>query len=260
MKVVILAGGYGTRLSEETYLKPKPMIEIGEMPILWHIMKQYSFYGFNDFIICCGYKAYVIKEYFVEYHLRNSDLTIDFTNDNGSRVKLHSAKTEPWNVTLVDTGADTMTGGRVKRIAPYIGDEPFMLTYGDGVSDLNLKELEEFHKEHGKMVTITAVQPYGRFGRVEIDDDDVIHDFNEKPLSDGWINGGFMVVNPEFLKLIKGDSMAMEEEPLRKAAQSGELAAFKHQGFWKCMDTMKDKMDLEQMVKTNNAPWIQWSI
>jgi glucose-1-phosphate cytidylyltransferase len=257
MKVVILAGGYGTRISEESHLKPKPMIEIGDAPILWHIMKSYSSYGFNEFIICCGYKGYVIKEYFADYYLHRSDITFDFSDENN--MVIHNNISEPWKVTLVDTGLDTMTGGRVKRVAEYIGNETFMLTYGDGLADVNLLELLEFHKTHGKMATMTAIQPGGRFGVIDIEPNNEIKAFREKKKEDGgWINGGFMVLEPTILDLIEGDSTIFEKYPLETAAKQGELVAYKHYGFWQCMDTLRDKTLLEDLWASNKTPWKVW--
>jgi len=256
MKVVILAGGFGTRISEESYLKPKPMIEIGEQPILWHIMKQYSHYGFNDFVICLGYKAYVIKEYFADYFLHTSNMTFDLANN---KMTVHNNFSEPWKVTLIDTGLNTLTGGRVKRIKPYTENEPFLLTYGDGVSDVNINELVDFHKKHGKMVTMTAVQPEGRFGVLDLDGDRV-ESFREKSQGDmGWINAGFMVLQPEFFDYIKGgDETILERQPLEDVAEDGQLMAFKHNGFWQCMDTQRDKKKLEEMWVSGKAPWKVW--
>ncbi|MEK3697509.1 glucose-1-phosphate cytidylyltransferase [Paenibacillus sp. FSL R10-2199] len=257
MKVVLLAGGFGTRISEESHLKPKPMIEIDGMPILWHIMKSYSYYGFNEFIICCGYKGYMIKEYFADYYLHRSDITFDFTNKN--EVTVHSNLAEPWKVTLVDTGLNTMTGGRVKRVTDYIGDEPFMLTYGDGVCDIDLNQLLDFHNSHGKLATLTAIQPGGRFGVLGINDSNTISSFKEKSLQDGgWINGGYMVLNPEILNYIEDDSTVLEKYPLEMLTELGELKAYKHDGFWQCMDTMRDKMLLEELLEKGNAPWKVW--
>jgi glucose-1-phosphate cytidylyltransferase len=257
MKVVILAGGYGTRISEESHLKPKPMIEIGQKPILWHIMKIYSSYGYNDFIICLGYKGYVIKEYFANYFLHESDVTFDFRNNNQFITHNHSA--EPWKVTLVNTGIDTMTGGRVKRIKSYIGDEPFMLTYGDGVSDVNIRELVEFHKLKGRKATVTAIQPDGRFGVLDITEQSEVHGFQEKPKGDhSWINGGFFVLEPEVFDYIEGDHTLFEKEPLERLAQDNELVAYKHNGFWQPMDTMRDKKVLEDLWMTGKAPWKIW--
>ncbi|MBM9589055.1 glucose-1-phosphate cytidylyltransferase [Leptospira sp. 201903075] len=258
MKVVILAGGYGTRISEESHLKPKPMIEIGEKPILWHIMKIYSHYGFNDFIICLGYKAYVIKEYFANYFLHESDVTFDFRNQNLMTTHIHKA--EPWKVTLVNTGLDTMTGGRVRRIQDYVKDETFLLTYGDGISNVNLPNLIEFHKSHGKLATLTAIQPSGRFGALEIREDHSVVGFKEKPKGEtGWVNGGFMVMEPGIFDLIEGDSTVLEKEPLEKLALSGNLYTYKHDDFWQPMDTLRDKMYLENLWQTGKAPWKLWS-
>ena len=257
MKVVILAGGYGTRISEESHLRPKPMIEIGGMPILWHIMKQYSFYGYNEFIICCGYKGQMIKEYFANYYLYGSDVTFDFSNRN--EMTVHTNFSEPWKVTLVDTGLNTMTGGRIKRIKKYIQEESFMLSYGDGVSDINIEELVKFHKQHKKMVTITAVNVGQRFGVVNINADNSISDFREKNADDGSvINGGFMVLQPEIFDFIEGDHTVFEKEPLQTIANNGQLMAYKHNGFWKCMDTQRDKNELEKLWESGNAPWKKW--
>lgn len=257
MKVVILAGGYGTRISEESHLRPKPMIEISGMPILWHIMKSYSYYGYNDFVICCGYKGYMIKEYFADYYLHRSDITFDFSNDN--EMKIHTNLAEPWKVTLVDTGLDTMTGGRVKRIQKYIGDEPFMLTYGDGVSDINLNDLEEFHKNHNKLATVTAVQPGGRFGVLDIDENQKISQFKEKSKEDGgWINAGFMILEPEIFNIIENDQTILEKYPLEELARQDKLMAYKHDGFWQCMDTLRDKLLLESIIEKRDAPWMKW--
>ena len=256
MKVVLLAGGFGTRISEESMLKPKPMIEIGEMPILWHIMKGYSHYGHHDFIICCGYKQHVIKEWFANYYLHNSDITFDFTQDN--KITLHSNVSEPWKVTLVDTGLNTMTGGRIKRIQKYVGDEPFMLTYGDGVSDVNVNDLIQFHKQSKTMVTLTAVQPEGRFGVLDIQEN-LVRSFREKSQDDmGWINAGFMVLEPQIFDYIDGDETVFEKQPLERVAQEKQLSVYKHYGFWQCMDTLKDKLKLESMIEKNNAPWKVW--
>lgn len=257
MKVVLLAGGFGTRISEESYLKPKLMVEIGDRPILWHIMKQYSTYGFNEFVICAGYKQHKIKEYFADYFLHQSDITFDFTNDN--QMVVHHNVAEPWKVTIVDTGLNTMTGGRVKRIQKYIGNEPFMLTYGDGVSDINIRELYEYHRENGKMVTMSAYNVGQRFGVLDIDSEGKIKAFREKAKDDGsLINIGFMVCNPEFIEYIDGDSTVLEKEPLEKVAQMGQLMSFKHDGFWKCMDTVREKQQLEKMWSEGKAPWKVW--
>lgn len=257
MKVVILAGGFGTRISEESHLKPKPMIEIGERPILWHIMKIYSSYGFNDFVVCLGYKGYCIKEYFAHYFLHESDVTFDFRNKNERMIHTHSA--EPWQVTLVNTGAETMTGGRVKRVREYIGNEPFMLTYGDGVADVNIGELVAYHKTHGKLATVTSIQPAGRFGALDLDNDNVIHGFQEKPKGDGaWVNGGFFVMQPEVLEYIDGDETILERAPLERLARNGQLVAYKHSGFWQPMDTLRDKNHLDELWKSGEAPWKVW--
>lgn len=257
MKVVILAGGFGTRLGEETHLLPKPMIEIGGRPMLWHIMKHYSSFGFNDFIICCGYRQYVIKEFFHDYYLHTSDVTFDFTGEN--RMQVHNSSTEPWRVTLVDTGLNTMTGGRIKRVRQHIGDEPFMLTYGDGVSDVDLCALADFHRSHGRIATITAIQPGGRFGILDIDPSDGINSFKEKPKEEGgWINGGFMVLNKEIFDYIDGDGTVFEQEPLEDVARHGQLKAYRHFGFWQCMDTMRDKQLLERLWQDGKAPWKVW--
>lgn len=257
MKVVILAGGFGTRISEESHLKPKPMIEIGEMPILWHIMKSYSHYGYYDFIICCGYKGYVIKEYFADYYLHNSDVTFDFSRNN--EMTIHNNVAEPWRVTLVDTGLKTMTGGRVKRIQKYIGEEPFMLTYGDGVCDIDIRKLEKFHRAHGKTATLTAIQPGGRFGALDIGNTGTIDSFTEKKREDGgWINGGFMVLNPEIFDLLAGDTTVLEREPLERLSAAGQLMAYQYGGFWQCMDTLRDKLYLEDLLAQEKAPWKVW--
>ena len=257
MKVVILAGGFGTRISEESHLKPKPMIEIGSRPVIWHIMKIYSYYGFNDFVICLGYKGYVIKEYFANYYLLSSDVTFDFSHEN--KVTIHNNVSEPWKVTLVDTGLNTMTGGRVKNVEPYLDNEPFMLTYGDGVSDINLKTLLSFHKQHGKSATITAVRPGGRYGVLDITKGDKINAFREKVRADeSWVNGGFMVLNPDIFKYIAGEQTSLEREPLEKLSSEGQLMAYKHTGFWQCMDTQRDKTLLESLWESNKSPWKVW--
>ena len=258
MKVVILAGGFGSRISEESHLKPKPMIEIGGRPILWHIMKGYSFYGFHDFVICLGYKGYCIKEYFAHYFLHEADVTFDFTASNQQIIHTHHA--EPWKVTLVDTGLHSMTGGRVKRIRQYVGDEPFMLTYGDGVGDVDLRRLVAFHQAHGKLATITSVQPDGRFGSLQLADGDVVEGFQEKPQGDGgWINGGFFVLQPQVFDYIDGDATVFEREPLENLARDRQLVAHKHYGFWKPMDTLRDKDQLEALWQSGRAPWKKWS-
>ena len=257
MKVVILAGGFGTRISEESHLKPKPMIEIGEKPILWHIMKIYSHYGFNDFIICLGYKGYLIKEYFAHYFLHESDITFDFLNANQQIV--HNQTVEPWRVTLVNTGLETMTGGRIRRIRHYIGEETFMLTYGDGVADVNIRELLNFHKSHGKLATITASQLGGRFGALNLLEDNIVDDFREKPKGDkSWVNAGFFVIEPKIFDYIRDDSTIFEKEPLENLAINRELVAYKHLGFWQPMDTLRDKNLLEDSWKSGNAPWKFW--
>jgi glucose-1-phosphate cytidylyltransferase len=257
MKAVILAGGFGTRLSEETGVKPKPMVEIGDKPILWHIMQISSSAGIDDFIICLGYKGYVIKDYFATYALHRSDITFDLRSNDS---KVHQNGTEPWRVTLVDTGEKTMTGGRIKRIKDYIGDETFCLTYGDGVTDLDIKKLIAFHKEQEALVTLTAVQPPGRFGVFSLEDDQIlISKFREKPQADGaWINGGFFVVEPEAINYINDDSTVWEQEPLLKLARDNKLAAYRHYGYWQNMDTLRDKNVLEQLWSNNNAPWKLW--
>ena len=257
MKTVLLAGGFGTRISEESHLKPKPMIEIGEQPILWHIMKSYAAQGFNDFIICCGYKQYVIKEYFADYYLHNSDITFDFSEGKNTMI-VHNNVTDPWKVTVVDTGLNTMTGGRVKRVQDYIGDEAFMLTYGDGVSDVDLNKLLAFHKAHGKAATLTSIQPEGRFGMLDIENGK-INAFREKAQEDmGWINAGFMVLEPEIFNRIDGDSIILERAPLESLAADGQLMAYKHEGFWQCMDTQRDKQKLEELWASGQAPWRKW--
>jgi len=258
MKVVILAGGMGTRISEETGIKPKPMIEIGGKPILWHIMKIYSQYGYNDFIICLGYKGYMIKEYFINYFLYNSDITIELHNN---QMDIHYTNTETFKVTLVDTGTDTNTAGRIKRIKKYINNETFMLTYGDGVSDINIKELISFHKAHGKWATVTAIQPPGRFGNLETNDKGEVAKFREKPEGDGlWINGGFFVLDFEIFNYLEGDvdDEQWENKPLTAIAYDNQLFAYKHYGFWKCMDAMRDKIELETEWSSGNAPWKIW--
>lgn len=256
MKAIILAGGLGTRLSEETVNKPKPMVEIGGKPMLWHIMKIYSAYGINEFIICCGYKGYIIKEYFANYFLHQSDVTIDLGSNS---IEVHHKRVEPWKITLVDTGENTMTGGRLKRISDYIKNEDlFCFTYGDGVSDVNIKELIAFHKNHGKAATMTATYPPGRFGAIDIQND-MITSFKEKPRGDGaLINGGFFVLSPKILHEISDDSSIWEQEPLMNLAKQEELMAFKHEGFWQPMDTLRDKNYLEELWKSKNAPWKVW--
>ena len=256
MKVVILAGGFGTRISEESHLRPKPMIEIGGMPILWHIMKFYSSFGFNEFVLCAGYKQSVIKEWFADYYINHSDVTFDFTTKE--KITVHSTDSEPWKVTIVDTGLGTMTGGRVKRVAKYLGNEPFFLTYGDGVANVDIAKELEFHKAHGKLATMTAVHPDSRFGVLEIEKNQ-IKAFREKSEADaGWINGGFMILEPQVIDYIEGDSTVFEKEPLEALVQDNQLMAFRHRGFWQCMDTMRDKEKLEQLWASNKAPWKRW--
>jgi len=256
MKAVILAGGLGTRLSEETGLKPKPMVEIGGKPILWHIMKMYSNHGINDFVICCGYKGYIIKEYFKNYFLHQSDITLCMKDNT---MEVHEKRAEPWNITLVDTGEDSMTGGRLARVAKYIKDEEnFCFTYGDGVSDVNISELILFHKKHGKDATLTATYPPGRFGALDIEDNQIMR-FTEKPKGDGaLINGGFFVLSPNVLKRISGDNCIWEQEPLKTLAEDGNLMAYKHEGFWQPMDTLRDKIYLKKLWDEGKAPWKTW--
>lgn len=255
MKVVILAGGYGTRISEESLLKPKPMIEIGDRPILWHIMKAYSYYGFHDFIICAGYKQHVIKEWFADFYLHNTDVTFDLENNH---MTVHNSHSEAWTVTVVDTGLNTMTGGRLKRIRSYIGDQTFLLTYGDGLCDVDIGCVARFHKEQGKLATITAIQPGGRFGALKIRDHLIEHFAEKKKEDGGWVNGGYMVLEPAVMDYIAGDDTTLEAEPLERLSLEGQLAAYKHSGFWQCMDTMKDKLYLEQLITEGNAPWMVW--
>lgn len=257
MKAVLLAGGLGTRISEETLIKPKPMIEIGGKPILWHIMKMYSAHGINDFIICCGYKGYVIKEYFANYFLHMSDVTFDMRKN---KMEVHQRYAEPWKVTLIDTGEDTMTGGRLKRAAPYLDDdEDFCLTYGDGVSDVDISKLIQFHRSHGLNATLTATHPPGRFGALDIHDDQRVTSFKEKPKGDGgMINGGFFVLSPKVINLIAGDHIIWEREPLETLAETGQLKAYQHSGFWQCMDTLRDKNLLESLWESGSAPWKVW--
>ncbi len=254
MKAVILAGGLGTRLSEETQLKPKPMVEIGGRPMLWHILKIYSAHGINDFVICAGYKGYLIKEYFANYFLHMSDVTFDMCNNS---MEVHQKNAEPWKITVVDTGDNTMTGGRIKRIARYI-DGTFCCTYGDGVGDVNITKLIEFHKKSGHLSTLTGVQPPGRFGAIDLEGEKVLS-FQEKPQGDGsWINGGFFVLEPAIFDLIEGDSTVWEKQPLENLAKQGELGIFRHQGFWRPMDTLRDKIELESLWDTQKAPWKIW--
>lgn len=255
MKTVILAGGYGTRITEETQREPKPMVRIGGKPILWHIMKIYTTYGLTDFIICCGYKGYMIKEYFANYFLHMSDVTIDFSDNT---MDVHEKKAEPWKVTLVDTGQNTMTGGRLKRVGKYLDDDLFCFTYGDGLSDINIGKLIAFHKSYNTLATVTAVRPPGRFGSMVMNNEKVSN-FIEKPTNDtGYINGGFFVLSPKVLKYIENDNTTWEKEPIQRLTREGELSAFEHKGFWQPMDTLRDKMRLDQMWETGNAPWKIW--
>ena len=258
MKVVLLAGGLGTRLSEETDIKPKPMVEIGGMPILWHIMKLYSHYGFNEFVICAGYKAYCIKDFFYHYFMHSADMTFDM---HENKVIYHNSHAEPWKVTVVDTGLNTMTGGRIKKIQPYVGDDSFLLTYGDGVSNINIPELIRKHEAWGKIATLTAVQPSGKFGALQITDQNQITAFKEKPQGDGtWINGGFFVCEPKVFDYIKdGDATIWERGPLEGIAHDGGLNAYRHTGFWKPMDTLRDKFELNEMWEEHKAPWKVWN-
>lgn len=259
MKVLILAGGFGTRLSEETYLKPKPMVNIGEKPILWHIMKMYSGHGFNEFVILAGYKSHIIKEYFSNYHMRNSDITFDFSKNS---MEIHRSYAESWKVTILDTGLETMTGGRIKRAKEYINNETFLLTYGDGVCDVDIKASVDFHKQHGKKATMTSVQPEGRFGILNLNEQSMITKFVEKPVGDvtgGWINGGFFVLEPSVIDYIEDDTTVFEQVPLTNLAVDNELMAFKHTGFWKCMDTQRDKNQLVDLWKSGKAKWKIWN-
>jgi glucose-1-phosphate cytidylyltransferase len=255
MKAVILAGGLGTRISEETESKPKPMIEIGAKPLLWHVMKIYSAHGINEFVVCLGYRGYVIKEYFANYYLHMGDVTFDM-KDN--RMEVHQSGAEPWKVTLIDTGEETMTGGRLKRVLPYVDDEEFCFTYGDGVADLDIGELIRFHREHGRLATVTAVQPSGRFGALDIEGD-VIRRYEEKPKGDGgWINGGFFVLSPEVASYVDGDSTVWEQQPLQRLAEDEQLAAYRHSGFWYAVDTVRDKRHLQELWESGSAPWKLW--
>lgn len=257
MKVVLLAGGFGTRLSEETDIRPKPMVEVGGKPILWHIMKTYSEYGFNEFVILLGYKGYFIKEYFSNYFLHQSDVTIDLMSN---KIEVHNSSSEPWKVTLLDTGLHSMTGGRIKRAQEFIGDEPFMLTYGDGVANIDIKNLVEFHKSHGKSITMTSAQPDGRFGALDIDKDNQVKEFKEKPKGDGsWINAGYFVCEPKVFDYItEGDSTVFEQAPLQNLAKDGEIYTYKHDDFWMPMDTLRDKHKLEELWTDDQAPWKVW--
>ncbi len=257
MKVVLLAGGLGTRISEESQFKPKPMIEIGGMPILWHIMKEYSHYGFNEFIICAGYKQHVIKEWFADYFLHTSDVTFDFTNNN--QMTVHNQHTEPWKVTVVDTGLNTMTGGRIKRIQPYVGNETFLMTYGDGVCDVDISKLVEFHCNHGKIATLTAVMLEQQKGVLDIGGDNAVHSFREKSMMDGApINAGYMVLSPKIFDYIEGDDTVFEKGPLERAAAEGELMSYMHSGYWQCMDTKREMDTLEALWQSGKAPWKSW--
>lgn len=254
MKAVILAGGLGSRLSEETGTKPKPMVEIGGKPILWHIMKSYSAHGIHEFIVCCGYKGYIIKEYFANYFLHMSDVTFDMRHN---QMKVHQNFAEPWQVTLVDTGAETMTGGRLKRVRAYLSDEDFCFTYGDGLSDVNIAELVEFHRRQKTLATVTAVQPPGRFGALVVDGNRV-QSFREKPTGDSWINGGFFVLSPKVIEYIEGDQTVWEQEPMERLASEGQLSTYFHKGFWQPMDTLRDKLQLEELWASARAPWKSW--
>ena len=255
MKTVILAGGLGTRITEETDTRPKPMVEIGGKPILWHIMKIYSAHGVNEFVVCLGYKGYMLKEYFANYYLHETDVTFDIGRNT---MEVHHRRAEPWRVTLVDTGAETMTGGRLRRVAEYIGNETFCMTYGDGVSDVNIRQLIDFHRANGRLATLTAVRPPGRFGALELDETRV-DAFQEKPIGDGgWINGGFFVLSPAVLDYIAGDATVWEQEPLGRLAGDGQLAAYRHEGFWQPMDTLRDKRQLDELWRTGRAPWKTW--
>ena len=257
MKVLLLAGGFGTRLSEETDIRPKPMVEIGGKPILWHIMKIYSQYGFNEFVVLLGYKGYYIKEYFANYFLYQSDVTIDMSN---GEMEIHNNSSEPWKITLIDTGLNSMTGGRIKQAQKFIGDNPFMLTYGDGVGDIDIKELVAFHKSHGKSMTMTSAQPDGRFGALDIDENNQVKEFKEKPKGDGsWINAGYFVCEPKvFDYILDADNTVFEQEPLKNLAQDGEILTYKHRGFWMPMDTLRDKNKLNEMWDEDKAPWKVW--
>ncbi len=254
MKVVILAGGFGTRISEESALRPKPMVEIGGRPILWHIMKGYSAHGLNDFIVCCGYKGFIIKEYFANYFVHTCDVTFDLARN---AMEVHHSKSEPWKVTVVDTGVDTMTGGRLKRVQDYVGDQDFCFTYGDGVADIAIRDLVAFHQQHGKLATVTAVQQPARFGALVVQGDSVLS-FREKPESDGWVNGGFFVLSPKVFGYIAGDDTVWEREPMERLASGGQLATFRHRGFWQPMDTLREKNRLEELWASGKAPWKVW--
>ena len=256
-QVVILAGGFGTRMSEETQLKPKPMVEIGGKPILWHIMKMYSHYGYNEFVLCLGYKGYLIKEYFANYLLHQSDITIDIEKDS---IDVHENSAEPWKVTLINTGELTMTGGRIKRVEQYINNETFMMTYGDGVGNIDIDNLMRYHRSHGRLATVTSCMPSGRFGILELGENDIVKSFHEKSTEDGgWVNAGYFVFEPGIIDYIDGDSTMLEREPLENLARDGQLAAYKHGGFWKPMDTLRDKNELESLWTSGNQPWKVWS-
>ena len=256
MKVVILAGGFGTRISEESHLRTKPMVEVGGMPVLWHVMKYYSSFGLNEFIICAGYKQNVIKEWFADYYINHSDVTFDFVEKE--KITVHATESDPWRVTVVDTGLNTMTGGRIKRIGRYLDDEPFCMTYGDGVSNVDIAKELEFHKKHGKLATLTAVHPDSRFGVLDIQSNQIMA-FREKSDADvGWINGGFMILDPKVLDYIEGDNTVFERDPLEKLVADGQLMAFRHRGFWQCMDTLRDKERLEGLWNSKKAPWKRW--
>jgi glucose-1-phosphate cytidylyltransferase len=255
MKAVILAGGFGSRLSEETAVRPKPMVEIGGKPMLWHIMKIYAAHGIEDFVICLGYKGYMIKEYFANYALHTADVTFDLAKGT---MEVHRSETEPWRIALIDTGEQTMTGGRLQRVLPYLDGEPFCFTYGDGVADIDLKALIEFHRGHGREATVTAVQPPGRFGALDIEDD-LVTDFEEKPRGDGaWMNGGFFVLSPDVARHLRGDATVWEQEPMRELAREGQLGCYRHEGFWQAMDTLRDRNHLEQLWSSGDAPWRVW--
>lgn len=258
MKVVILAGGFGTRISEESAFKPKPLVEIGNMPILWHIMKSYAYYEHNEFIICAGYKQHAIKEWFANYFLDSSDVTFDYSSKE-NKMLIHECHVEPWKVTVVDTGLNTMTGGRIKRVQKYVGDEPFFMTYGDGVCDVDINKLSDFHKSHGKIATLTAVMQDQSKGVLNIGGDNAVKSFREKKVSDGApINAGFMVLNPAIFDYIEGDNTVFEREPLEKLAEEGQLMSYMHKGFWQCMDNIREKNQLEKLLETGNAPWKKW--
>ena len=258
MKVVLLAGGYGTRITEESLYRPKPMVDIGGMPILWHIMKEYSYFGYNEFIICAGYKQEVIKNWFSHYFLRNSDVTYDYTEGRND-ITIEQSNVEPWKVTVADTGLNTMTGGRIKRIQRYVGDEPFLMTYGDGVCDVDIKKLVEFHQNHGKTATLTAVLQDQTKGVLDIGGDNAVKSFREKNLTDSApINAGYMVLEPEIFDYIEGDGTVFEREPLQQLAEEGQLMSYIHHGFWQCMDNIREKMELEKLIEAGRAPWMKW--